>query len=179
MNLNQLNRAEKELLSRVRTIDELIEEKDEQFEATGIFEDYRRIFEQYVLLITDDIDGLEALKRAVFLLWFEVAQPSFLSGIRGFSQESGNQAFACLEQYFAAGKVDHELKWMLQHYYVIAEWVFDVRHRTSTELKRMVADHQELFLTEAKPEHFVGRGQMGDYWASVATSNAARLRWEK
>ncbi|HEY9401268.1 MAG TPA: hypothetical protein VIQ24_01150, partial [Pyrinomonadaceae bacterium] len=76
MNIDALNLAEQLLLSRVEQATGLMEEKHEQLLQSGVFGEYRKIYEEYVGLIESQAEGLEALKRAIFLHWYQLAEPS-------------------------------------------------------------------------------------------------------
>ena len=171
MNLDALNLAEQELLSRVESVTGLMEEKHSQLQQSGVYAEYGKIYEAYVQLIESETEGLEALKRSMFLLWYEQAEPSCFSGLFGLSEIANQKVFSYLERRAEAGDLDLELKWMLPYYNMIAEWVFEQR-KGLQNLQRFLADNRELWLQELNAENFVGRGQMGDYWTSISTSNA-------
>jgi len=171
MNLEELNSAEQTLLSRVESATGLIEEKHLQLQQNGVYAEYRKIYEAYVKLIVSETEGLEALKRSVFLLWYEQAEPSCFSGLFELPETVRQKVFDSLERRAEAGDLDLELKWMLPYYNMIAEWVFEQR-KGLQNLQRFLADNRELWLQELNAENFVGRGQMGDYWTSISTSNA-------
>ena len=175
MNLEELNSAEQTLLSRVESATGLMEEKHLQLQQNGVHAEYRKIYEAYVEMITSETEWLEALKRSVFLLWYEQAEPSCFSGLFELPETAHQKVFNSLERRAEAGDLDLELKWMLPYYDMIAEWVFEQRkglQNLQVFLTDNRVDNRELWLQELKAENFVGRGQMGDYWTSIATSNA-------
>ena len=175
-NLESLNLAEQNLLSRVRKATGLIEEKHLQLEQNGVYAEYREIFESYVDLIKSKVEGLEALKRSTFLLWYEQAEPSCFSGLfELYETKSHPKVYDALERRADANEFDLELKWMLPFYNGIAEWVFEKRAGLPSLHKFLAGANRELWLRELKAENFVGRGQMGNYWTSIATSNAVRF----
>jgi hypothetical protein len=172
VNLEALNLAEQQLFSRVRDATGLMEEKFLQLEQNGIFAEYGKIYEAYVDLIESETDGLEALKRSLFLLWYEQAEPPCFTGISGLSATASQKVFSSLEHRVEAGALDLELQWMLPFYNEVAEWVF-YRAADLPNLQRfLVAADAELWLQELKAENFLERGQMGCYWTSVSRSNA-------
>jgi hypothetical protein len=175
MNLDALNLAEQQLLSRVERIIGTMEEQHEQFQRSGIFGEYGKIYEAYVELIESENEGLEALKRAAFLMWYEQAEPSCFTGIFGLPEDASRKVFETLERRIEVGELDFELKWMLPFYNDIAQWVFS-ECADLPLLQRFLATANRHLWEEAdlKAEDFVNRGQMGDYWRSVIA--AYRMR---
>ena len=171
MDLETLNLAEESLLLRVGKVTGLIEEIDSQLERNGVYAEYRKIFEDYVELIDSDFEGLEALKRSIFLLWYEQAEPSCFSGLSKLGDTRANlKLYAALEDGAETTAFDLELRWMLPYYDSIAEWVFE---DGLPNLRRFLdGSNRELWLREIKAANFIGRGQMGNYWTSVLKSNA-------
>jgi hypothetical protein len=168
MNLDSLNLAEQQLLLRLGQVTGLMEEKHEQLQQKGVFREYVEIYEAYVDLIESESEGLEALKRATFLMWYEQAEPACFSGVFGLSEAVNRRVLVGLERGIEADGLDFELKWMLPYYNMIAEWVFP----NDTDLP-----HLRSFLANAdfglwervslKVEEFTDRGQMGEYWLSI------------
>jgi len=176
MNLDALNLAEQELLSRVQRVTGLMEEKHSQLQQSGVYAEYGKIYEAYVQLIKSENEGLEALKRSIFLLWYEQAEPSCFSGLFGLSEIASQKVFSYLERRAEAEDLDFELKWMLPYYDMIAEWMFD-KCSNIPNLQAFLAtsDSNSFEKLGIKSEDFVGRGQMGNYWTSVLNSNAVRF----
>jgi len=176
MNIDALSLAEHQLLSRVERVTGLMEEKHEQLQQSGVYEEYGKIYEAYIELLGSDSEGLEALKRATFLMWYEQAEPSCFSGVSGLPEKANRKILEALERRTEAGNLDFELKWMLPYYNMIADWVFS---------RYAVLPHMQSFLAQAdsglweragvKAEDFINRGQMGEYWLSIIKSNATRF----
>lgn len=168
MNLEELNLAEWKLFARVESLNGLMEEKFLQLQREGTFAEYGKIYEAYVALIESEIEGLEALKRAIFLLWYEQAEPACFTGIWGLSESASDKVLTSLEARIEADSIDLELRWMLPYYNSIANWVFE-RPARLTHLKRfLVAPNKDLWMQELKAENFIDRGHMGIYWVSVS-----------
>jgi hypothetical protein len=172
MNLESLNLAEQELLSQVGNVTGLMEEKFLQLEENGTFVEYSKIYEAYVDLIESKTEGLEALKRSLFLLWYEQAEPSCFTGISGLSKNASRKVFSELESRTKTKTLDLELQWMLPFYKLIAEWVFESRTDLPNLQRFLATAKSELYLQELKAENFLERGQMGNYWTSISQSNA-------
>jgi len=124
MHLDSLNLAERQLLSRVKQIAGLMEEKHEQLQRSGLFGEYGKIYEVYAELIGSESQGLEALKRATFLYWYHTTEPPCFSGLYELSENVSRKVLGTLERKIEAGELDSELKWMLPYYNMIAEWAF-------------------------------------------------------
>jgi hypothetical protein len=175
MNIDDLNLAEQELLFQTERATGLMEEKHKQLEQNGVFKEYGKIYEAYVQLIESQSEGLEALKRATFLLWYEQAEPACFSGVFGLSERASRKVLESLERKIEAGELDFELKWMLPYYNMIADWVFsqyaDLPHLLAFLGKSNSELWQEAFM---KAKGFVNRGQMGVYWSSIIEAKEAR-----
>lgn len=168
MNLDALNLAEQQILSQVERVTGLMEEKREQLQRSGVFREYGKIYEAYIELIESESEGLEALKRAAFLIWYEQAEPSCFTGIFGLPEDAIRKVFESLERRIEVGGLDSELKWMLPFYNTVAEWVF-AKYADLPRLQGFLATAEPHLWQEAdlKAEDFVARGQMGDYWRSI------------
>ena len=168
MNIDALNLAEQQLLSQVERVTGLMEEKHEQLQQSGVFREYGKIYEAYVELIESESEGLEALKRAAFLMWYEQAEPSCFTGIFGLTEDASRKVFESLERRIEAGGLDSELKWMLPFYNTVADWVFS-KYVGLPHLQGFLATANPHVLQDAdlKAEDFLNRGQMGDYWRSI------------
>ncbi len=175
MKLETLNSAEQNLLSQISTASGLIEEKHFQLEQNGIYAEYRKLYDAYVNLIDSETEGLEALRRSIFLLWYEQAEPSCFTGLSELSEISSQKVYNFLETRVSANEIDFELKWMLPFYNGIAVWVFEERASLPNLQRFLACADRELWASELKAENFIGRGQMGNYWTSITTSNAVRL----
>ena len=171
MNIDALNLAEQQLLSRVERVTGLMEEKDAQLRQNGVYEAYGKIYEAYVELLESESEGLEALKRAVFLMWYEQAEPSCFTGVSGLSERASRKIFEALERRIEAGNLDFELNWMLPYYNVNAEWVFS-KYTDLPHLQSFLALPDSGLSQRAgmKAEDFMNRGQMGEYWLSIIKS---------
>jgi len=173
MKIDALTVMEQQLRSRVNSVEGLMEEKHEKLQRSGVYREYGRIYEAYVELIESESEGLEALKRAVFLCWYHSTEPSCFSGILDLPEITSLKVFEALERRIEAGELDSELKWMLPYYNTVENAVFSLYARLP---------HTQSFLAEANPdiwprvgikvEQFMNRGRMGDYWESIIKTQA-------
>jgi hypothetical protein len=168
MKIDALDLAERRLISQVDSVTGLMEEKGVQLIENGVYSEYRRIYENYVVLIESENEGLEALKRAIFLKWYELAEPSCFTGLYELPENAARKAFEVLEHRIETAGLDFELHWMLPFYNEIAEWVF-LPYSDLQNLQSYLAKAETNLIDKAnlKAEDFENRGQMGDYWQSI------------
>jgi len=178
MNLEELNLREKRLKLEVGKISGSIEEKSEQLEKSGIFEEYNKVFIAYSNLIESENEGPEALKRAVFLTWYQSAEPSLVSGIDYLSEDFSLKVLKKLDKEVEHKTLDVEFHQMLSHYILVIDFVFNgfanIQSIQTVPLGKTLQD--PTFNTNK----FENRGQMGMYWSNIITSNfATRIQNEK
>lgn len=165
MNLNELAEEEFHILDKVRGIEGLIEQKEAELESSGIFDNTRRVYNKYVdLAVRGDI---EALKRALFLWWFDFIEPSFLTGLH---QLDGWEVLEQLEALTSTNKLDKELEWMLPYYYSITDYYFDaILENDLPALRKFLDENKNTSLPckDLLSASLERRGQMGDYWLSM------------
>lgn len=172
--LSQLNQLEEKLLKRVRSVSGLMEEKDKQLEDDGIYTEYAKVFALYVELLQSESDGDEALRRAVFLMWYAQAEPSCFTGLSNLPEESTRALYETLESKAAEDDIDVELLRMVAFYDEIAEWVFAEEKGLPTFRRMMERTANDSWMSELDPKDFAHRGQMGEYWSSICDSHASR-----
>jgi len=168
MDLNKLALEEYRILAEVRSLGKLIEEKHAELQRRGIFDRYGRVYNRYAALAVQG--DLEALKRALFLCWFEVAEPSFLTGITELNGDKSWYVLEYLDRLASTNKLDKELRWMLPHYYAVAGYFFDlVLENALPALRQFLAEKKNMSFPceELLSSTLEGRGQMADYWQSL------------
>ncbi len=179
MNLEQLNLAEQKLLIKVESATGLIEDKILQLEQNNTFAEYDEIYGKYVDLIESETECLEALKRSIFLLWYEQSEPSCFSGLSGLSTSTSRTVFRFLEHQIETNEIDSEFELMLRYYNEISEWVFNELlewiFKEKTKLpnlqKFLETGNREIAVNDLNAENFRDRGQMGKYWTSISQLN--------
>ena len=85
----------------------------------GIYDAWEWLFAEYVAVARQG--DLEAIKRALFLAWYALAEPGELSGIGRLDPDLKMDVFATVNNLAAHDQLDDELEWMLPWYYLIAE----------------------------------------------------------
>jgi len=111
------------------------------------------------LAAADSPDSLEALKRGLFLTWFECAEPSYLTGIRNLDSAASVALVDRLEKVLTALRADRELTEMLAYYFRVSEWCLDSFHIGAASRTEAGRSPSLKFLTD--------RGLMGDYFLSL------------
>jgi len=159
--LETLTQTESELIRALNSVVGTIEEKNDQLRELGVYEGFAHIYREYAAS-----DDLEATKRAIFYLWFQMSEPPVFSGLADLPKEISDKVFEKLEGLAKAGNVDTELQWMLPYYYSITDWIFDEVYESSPELKRLLTSNLDSWETERRRDKFIGRGLMGNYWSS-------------
>jgi len=175
--LSSLADQEEAILRVVGSITDLMEERHERLVELGVYAEYRAVFGRYLRLLSDPKAGAEALKRALFLSWYDLSEPACFTGVFELPSDSRYLVLEALNSAFTRGAIDNELRWMVPYYYHLTDFAFP-----------NLNDHPELarFLGRADPEsylrgglesrQFEGRGQMGHYWQSILTSHAYHPR---
>jgi hypothetical protein len=166
--LSELAAWEGRLAREVARATGTVEEQDRQLTRAGVYAEYGAIFSSYVALVSEDPDGLEALKRAAFLAWYAVAQPSVLSGIGDLPESAVRRVFEELDRRCRAGPVDAELRFMVPRYFEVADFAF-TRFPGLRGIEAVAGDAPDE-PRDALPrsaDQFRGRGLMGEYWSAV------------
>jgi hypothetical protein len=84
--LDGLAQREMKVLARAGAIAGTVEDKERRLRADGAFAESAAIHAAYVELADAPTPSLEALKRAVFLGWYQTAEPSCFTGIDGLDE---------------------------------------------------------------------------------------------
>jgi hypothetical protein len=144
----------------------LMEELHAVFEKTGVYEAWRKIFREYVMLAK--AGNREALKRSLFLYWYSWAEPHELSGIPVLDKDLAAEVLGMIDDMLHRGECDVELTWMLPYYYSVAEfYLADFGPDQFEELRRASKENPDLYRTLCLESTFENRGQLGRYWKSI------------
>lgn len=184
LNIHELTKRENRLLSQVYGTIGSMNEKTQQLIESGIFDSYRELHNDYVALAKTG--NLEALKRAFFIQWYAVTEPSCFTGIpsknswgdgKGLDKATETAVFDLLAHSIDS---DDELKWMAAWYYQITDYYFESFWGKSAILERLQTYIHEIGSTESKlklnHEPLDQRGQMGKYFVSISRSKESRAR---
>lgn len=146
-----------------------IEYTGTQLEVIGAYDEYLSIHREYANMLSTD-SSQEALKRALFIQWFSLTEPAFLSGINVLDPHAELAVLTHLDLLLKDGQTDDELTDMLR-YYTTWEYVFQrAEFRHLHALQSFVTSWMSTsYCPTAPPLHvaeMAGRGQMGRYWLS-------------
>jgi hypothetical protein len=133
----------------------------------GIFNEYSEIHKEYAKLARNGND--EALKRALFLQWFEFAEPTFLTGIYQLDKKVRDLVFKIIEQKYRTDDIDPELKWMVPYYYQIGPYFHEKDYPEFTLFSKANPPSKNNPVPP-KDAQFSGRGLMGRYWQSIKSN---------
>jgi len=123
-----------------------------------IYTEYKNIHKEYAKMSDKDI---ESLKRGLFIQWYSITEPNYLTGISELDEKSELKIITELKNWIDKNKTDNELNWML-NYYLEWDFVFDrFKKIVKFEKNENVDD-----LTNIKLK-MINRGQMGIYWNSI------------
>ena len=129
-----------------------------------VFDSYKQVHEHYSGLAKEQD---EALKRGLFIQWYAMTEPSYLTGIGELNEEAEKNIIKLVEDKIQNNALDNELKWML-NYYANWDFVFE-RFKISKGLVELIANRTDdlpvgLIIDKIAMNK---RGQMGAYWNSL------------
>jgi len=163
MTIVNLSKQENELLNKVEKVVGLMEEQNITLEKEGVFEDYKKVFNEYVGLHKKE---LEALKRCLFLYWYSASEPSCFTGLGEFDNEQIEKVLKTLNRRLSKGITDYELDWMLGYY---SNWDFIFEPFPEFKfIKKKMEDENRIEMPDSiDRKEMEKRGQMGVYWNSL------------
>jgi hypothetical protein len=148
-----------------------MDERDVQIERSGLYGEYPAILHSYLELFADAPSSLEALKRAVFLLWRAAMASPADSGIAPLPDSAIRVVIDELDALVRRNGADAELRAMLGWYHARSPFLLEL-YGASEQVLRMARDSGEDAWRRAPitPGGMSGRGQMGRYWSELAIS---------
>jgi hypothetical protein len=171
LTLQALANWEAAVLASLRGATGTVEERDAQITRSGLYAEYPAIFDTYLELATsadDPATRIEALKRAVFIAWYGLTEPPVQSGIAELPETKIRNTLLELDRVIRAGEGDDELRWMLGWYHASFGYVFE--HFGPVRALEGFIDGtaaDEALAHRDERSRFLGRGQLGLYWAEV------------
>jgi hypothetical protein len=172
MDLADITAMEEEWLTRRNSIQGTIERRATMYARLAIFDAWQEIFRRYVTLAK--AGDLEALKRAIFLLWYQYSAPLWRSGLLDLDEQGSREVLQILDRMAKEDKLDLELRWMLPHYHRVAERYLDMWEGLDLgELKKASQKNWDLLEKCVQQSSFSHRGQLGEYWGSIQASEKA------
>jgi hypothetical protein len=135
-----------------------------------VFSRYREVHAAYAELASNEP---EALKRGLFLQWYALAEPPFLTGLNALSADAEQTIIGLTDERLRQPATDDELGWML-HYYSAWEWIF-ARFTDAHKLDEFLKSEKRIPLPASiNRDAMALRGQMGYYWNSLSVFQPAR-----
>ncbi|MCG2432210.1 hypothetical protein [Aequorivita xiaoshiensis] len=159
MTLIELANKEIDLYTNVINIYEgKISSNNQKLTLEEIQVEYKKVHNEYSKLSDKNI---EALKRGIFIQWYALTEPHYLTGINELDEKTERKIITDLKTLIDRNQTDEELMWML-NYYMSWDFVFD-RFKDIVELKKKV----RVKNGERPKIKTDKRGQMGIYWKSI------------
>ena len=166
--LSSLAGWEDAVLASVRGAAGTPDERDAQIERSGLYGEYPAIVSAYIEHFADAESGLEALKRAYFLVWRGAMAAPADSGIASLPDGTIRRVIDEIDAWARRGATDAELRWMLGHYHAVGPSVLEL-YGASAVLIRLAADVGGDAWRHAGIDRaaMAGRGQLGRYWTAL------------
>ncbi|GAB1267030.1 hypothetical protein NBRC116493_02830 [Aurantivibrio infirmus] len=163
MNIDALTKMEEDLLAKMPQGGHF-NDREKFLDENGIYKKWQKIFEHYSQLALEG--NIEALKRAVFFLWYQTCEPAPLSGLKDLNVQAVASTLEHLNKLITSEQIDSELAYMLPYYYQIAEWYIpkEVEADAILSASQISSGENSAGLNKS---NFVNRGQLGQYWQSL------------
>lgn len=170
--LDALAGWESAVLASVRGASGTIDERDRQITLSGLYAEYPAILRSYLDGPPDDPGGIEALKRAVFIVWVSTIEPSPDTGISEIPEGLARDVMQALDDRLRTGMLDEEFLLMLAWYRSILPAAFELygadASTASATSEVGYGDWRHRFVST----QFSNRGQLGMYWKSLLSRAA-------
>ncbi len=130
----------------------------------------REIHRSYsTLALGDSPESLEALKRALFLQWFECTEPGYMTGIVDLDADAALAIVGRVEKAFVEQSPDFELGQMVGYYLAVSDRCLDRYPLGPAKgLGLATASPPIGFLTsDSQRTTYPARGLMGNYFLSL------------
>jgi hypothetical protein len=168
LSVRKLGQYEDRLLAFVTTRVGDPASRDRALERAGVYRKYAKVVEAYWRRSGDGVEGREALRRTVFLLWCSATQPCCLTGLGEINATMQDEVIYDLDRACEDGQLDAQLRWMLAYYHAQYPIVFR-RFTSASALQQLLLDASgdEWRATDPTPHDFAERGLMGRFWLQV------------
>lgn len=171
LSLSSLAGWEEAVLASVAGASGSVEERYRQIERSGMYGEYPAIVSAYVELFDDEESHVEAVKRALFLVWRSAMFSPDVTGIAALPESTARVVMERLDALIRADEGDEELAWMLAWYRDTGEFALELLGATPRVL-RWESDlpPDQWRRVPISPATMRRRGQMGSYWSELAAS---------
>jgi hypothetical protein len=163
MTIEQLARIEDELYISVMELYRSPMSVENSARLKNISQKYNEVHQEYSKQSSAKI---KALKRGLFIQWYALTEPLFLTGIGDLDTGAQNRIISELQKLFKNNTFDYELVWML-NYYAEWEWCFDHLESFGGFDPRIVNMENRQLPISIDKHKMLTRGQMGRYWCSL------------
>jgi hypothetical protein len=161
-----MNTINNKLANKEFKIYEKINESGADFES--INNEYLSIIKDYINLADRE---MEATKRATFLLWYSISEPSQLTGLPELAKKDENKLMSILLKRLENNLIDDELLWMIKYYF---DWEYIFSRFPQYEKIIKILDSKVAQLPDnIDKERMSIRGLMGIYWNSIINNKAS------
>jgi hypothetical protein len=164
MTLQELAYKEDKLYSKVIDLYNQPESEKSKEQLQEISFSYKRVHLEYANLSSHHI---EALKRGLFIQWYALSEPNYLTGIADLDLNAENDIIHNLHELIDGSKIDNELIWMLNYYYNWT-WVFERLESFKGFDSEIINEGNNQLPDKIDKEEMKQRGQMGRYWNSLS-----------
>jgi hypothetical protein len=173
LSLSSLAGWEEAVLASIQAATGSPEERYRQIERSGMYGEYPAILNAYIELFADEDSALEALKRAVFLVWRSAMFSPDATGIAALPDVTARVVLERLDTAIRSDLVDDELAWMLAWYRDTGEFALELLGATPRAL-RWEADRGAEAWRDAgiTADSMHRRGQLGMYWSALARGSS-------
>ena len=163
MTTQELAQQEQQLVATVLELYHLPSTPDTLDRLNQICAEYKNVHLAYAKLSGSDI---EALKRGLFIQWYSMTEPTFLTGIGEIDPQAGEHILKQLNELINTGLADNELTWMLKYYLNWPEAFESYAAYSDLDQSRVNIAKNELPETIDR-RAMMQRGQLGIYWNSL------------
>ena len=167
MTLQELAYKEDKLYSKVIDLCDKPQTKETKEQLNIVFTEYKKLHQKYADLSSHDI---EALKRGLFIQWYALTEPMYLTGISDLDEDAAEKVIQNLNELISTYKTDNELNWML-NYYSNWDFVFKIYKSFKGFDTNLVNEMNNHLPENIDKEEMKLRGQMGKYWNSLTIFN--------
>lgn len=165
--IHQLTQKEVALLKRMMR-NGFFEELEVFNEEFNVYAEWAEIFIEYANLAL--AGNMEALKRAVFFIWYNIVEPFELSGIKYIDKNVAAKILIKLNALIEENKIDFEFKWMLSYYYSLFDYYL-LGYTGIDSLIHFCKKNDYLWKGKKDISLFENRGQLGNYWKGLDWSD--------
>ncbi|MES2177146.1 MAG: hypothetical protein V4550_04710 [Gemmatimonadota bacterium] len=168
LSLRSIAGWEEAILASISGAQGTLEERDRQIERSGVYAEYPAIVHAYQELMDDPDSSLEAVKRALFLMWRGATGLPAITAIAPLPDQTMHAVVDAVATRVRREAFDDELEWMLVWYHSQSPDLLDLYGATSGTLQLATARPADSWRRAGiTSEQMALRGQMGRYWSAM------------